>query len=90
MFLFWCQVVSIVKFTFFLLLAEPVTEIIGGSDLFINKGSTINLTCVVRYAPEPPPSMVWSHNREVSVNMIQGIKSEVFKLNFLETNLILK
>lgn len=46
--------------------AEPVTEIIGGSDLFINKGSTINLTCIVRYAPEPPPAMVWSHNREVS------------------------
>lgn len=50
------------------LFAEPVTEIIGGADLFINKGSTINLTCIVRYAPEPPPSMVWSHNREVSVN----------------------
>ena len=45
--------------------AEPVTEISGGPDLFINKGSTINLTCIVKYAPEPPPSMTWSHNREV-------------------------
>lgn len=45
---------------------EPVTEIVGGQDLFINKGSTINLTCIVRYAPEPVPAMVWSHNREVS------------------------
>lgn len=45
---------------------EPVTEIVGGADLFINKGSTINLTCIVRYAPEPPPAMTWSHNREVS------------------------
>lgn len=44
---------------------EPITEIQGGPDLFINKGSTINLTCVVRYAPEPPPTMTWSHNREI-------------------------
>lgn len=47
-------------------IAEPVTEIHGGADLFINKGSTINLTCVVKYAPEPPPSVTWSHNRQVT------------------------
>lgn len=45
---------------------EPVTEINGGPDLFINKGSTINLTCTVKYAPEPPPAVVWKHNRDVS------------------------
>ncbi|XP_055694953.1 zwei Ig domain protein zig-8-like isoform X1 [Lutzomyia longipalpis] len=49
----------------FLNVVEPITEIIGGHDLFINKDSTINLTCVVRYAPEPPPAMIWSHNRQV-------------------------
>jgi len=43
---------------------EPETEIVSGADLFINIGSTINLTCVVRYAPEPPPSMAWQHNSE--------------------------
>lgn len=37
----------------------------GGPDLFINKGSTINLTCLVKYAPEPPPAMIWSHNQQV-------------------------
>lgn len=47
-------------------IAEPITEIHGGPDLFINKGSTINLTCIVKFAPEPPPQMVWSHNSEVS------------------------
>lgn len=46
---------------------EPITEIHGGPDIFINKGSTINLTCVVKFAPEPPPAMVWSHNREVNI-----------------------
>lgn len=34
--------------------------------MFINRGSTINLTCLVKFAPEPPPVMLWSHNREVS------------------------
>lgn len=50
----------------FRLRTEPITEIHGGPDLFINKGSTINLTCVVKFAPEPPPQMVWSHNQEVN------------------------
>ncbi|KAL2730901.1 zwei Ig domain protein zig-8-like isoform X1, partial [Vespula squamosa] len=43
---------------------QPVTEITGGPDLFINKDSTINLTCLVRYAPEPPSTIIWSHNRQ--------------------------
>ncbi|KAK6643745.1 hypothetical protein RUM43_000008 [Polyplax serrata] len=48
-----------------LTVVEPITEIVGGPDLFINTGSTINLTCLVRYAPEPPPVIVWSHDRKV-------------------------
>ncbi|XP_052567247.1 zwei Ig domain protein zig-8-like isoform X5 [Culex pipiens pallens] len=48
----------------YLTVVEPVTEINGGPDLFINKGSTINLTCTVKYAPEPPPAVVWKHNRD--------------------------
>lgn len=47
-----------------LCISEPITEILGGPDLFINMGSTINLTCLVRYAPEPPPVMRWSHNSQ--------------------------
>ncbi|KAK9309889.1 hypothetical protein QLX08_000536 [Tetragonisca angustula] len=49
----------------YLTIVEPVTIIVGAPELFVNKGSTINLTCVVRYAPEPPPMMIWSHNSEV-------------------------
>ncbi|XP_053995348.1 zwei Ig domain protein zig-8-like isoform X1 [Hylaeus anthracinus] len=48
----------------YLTVVEPVTEISGGPALFINKDSTINLTCLVKYAPEPPTAIVWSHNRE--------------------------
>ncbi|XP_026670943.1 zwei Ig domain protein zig-8-like isoform X2 [Ceratina calcarata] len=47
-----------------LTVVEPVTEISGGPDLFINKDSTINLTCLVKYSPEPPSAIVWSHNHE--------------------------
>jgi len=53
-------------FFVFFCLAEPVTDIIGGPELHINRGSTINLTCIVKFAPEPPPTVIWSHNREVS------------------------
>lgn len=52
------------------LVSEPITIIIGAPDLFVNKGSTINLTCVVKYAPEPPPMMIWSHNTEVGIAKI--------------------
>ncbi|XP_034196365.1 zwei Ig domain protein zig-8-like [Osmia lignaria lignaria] len=48
----------------YLTVVEPETEISGGPDLFINKYSTINLTCLVKFAPEPPSTIVWSHNHE--------------------------
>ncbi|XP_015589179.1 hemicentin-2 [Cephus cinctus] len=43
---------------------EPITTIIGGPDIYINRGSTMNLTCVVRHSPEPPPAIYWTHNNE--------------------------
>jgi hypothetical protein len=46
--------------------AEPSTEIIGGPDLYIESGSTINLTCVVHNSPEPPAFIFWNHNNAVS------------------------
>ncbi|XP_036676444.1 zwei Ig domain protein zig-8 isoform X2 [Drosophila suzukii] len=49
----------------YLNIVEPVTDIIGGPELHINRGSTINLTCIVKFAPEPPPTVIWSHNREI-------------------------
>ncbi|KAK3916350.1 Zwei Ig domain protein zig-8, partial [Frankliniella fusca] len=49
----------------YLTVVEPETEIIGGPNLYIHEGSTINLTCVVKFAPEPPSSVIWSHNHGV-------------------------
>ncbi|XP_028156954.1 uncharacterized protein LOC114350377 [Ostrinia furnacalis] len=45
----------------FLNIVEPETEILGGPDLFIYAGSTINLTCIVRHTPEPPNTINWTH-----------------------------
>ncbi|KAJ8717003.1 hypothetical protein PYW07_005543 [Mythimna separata] len=48
----------------YLSVVEPLTTILGGPELFINTGSTINLTCVVQHSPEPPPAIRWTHNDE--------------------------
>nr|CAD7397651.1 unnamed protein product [Timema poppensis] len=61
---------------------EPITEILGGPDLFINKGSTINLTCLVKFAPEPPPAMLWSHKRESTIT-VNVYVTRVIHLNYL-------
>lgn len=74
----------------YLTVVEPVTEIVGGADLFINKGSTINLTCIVRYAPEPPPAMTWSHNREtINFDSPRGGISLVTEKGVLTTSRLL-
>lgn len=44
---------------------EPITTVLGGPDLYINAGSTINLTCIVQNLPIPPSFVVWTHNNEV-------------------------
>ncbi|XP_017777093.1 PREDICTED: lachesin-like isoform X2 [Nicrophorus vespilloides] len=59
-----CQVSSTPHLSHFIHLTviEPDTEIVGGPELFIDRGSTINLTCVVRHSPEPPAYIFWNHN----------------------------
>ncbi|XP_051175576.1 cell adhesion molecule DSCAML1-like [Leptopilina boulardi] len=47
-----------------LAVVEPITTIVGSPEMYINKGSTMNLTCVVRHSPEPPSSIFWTHNHE--------------------------
>lgn len=50
---------------FFFYFAEPITSIIGEPEMFIDKDSTMNLTCVVRHSPEPPTAIYWTHDHEV-------------------------
>ncbi|KAI9559159.1 hypothetical protein GHT06_015948 [Daphnia sinensis] len=43
---------------------EPTTVILGGSEMHIDIGSTINLTCLVQHTPEPPDYVFWTHNQQ--------------------------
>ncbi|XP_074033448.1 defective proboscis extension response 8 [Leptinotarsa decemlineata] len=74
----------------FLTIVEPITEILGSPELFINMGSTINLTCIVQYAPEPPPNIVWSQNSEViNFDSPRGGISLVTEKGFITTSRLL-
>lgn len=52
---------------FFFYFAEPITSIVGEPEMFIDKDSTMNLTCVVRHSPEPPTAIYWTHDQEVLI-----------------------
>lgn len=34
--------------------------------MHIDVGSTINLTCIIQHAPEPPDYVFWTHNQQVN------------------------
>ncbi|KAF7274426.1 hypothetical protein GWI33_012917 [Rhynchophorus ferrugineus] len=53
-------------------------------------GSTINLTCVVQYAPEPPPAMSWAHNSQtINFDSPRGGISLVTEKGFTTTSRLL-
>ncbi|XP_043214526.1 lachesin-like [Amphibalanus amphitrite] len=62
-----CQVSSSppVSYPVYLSVVEPVTDLLGGPELFIDARSTINLTCLVRNSPQPPAFIFWKHNGKV-------------------------
>lgn len=49
--------------------AEPKSEILGGPELFVDNGSTINLTCIVEFAAEIPTTVQWSHENKVGITL---------------------
>ncbi|XP_063884734.1 uncharacterized protein LOC135113407 [Scylla paramamosain] len=44
---------------------EPETVIAGGPDVYINVGSRLVLTCLVRFTPESPAFIFWYHDRKL-------------------------
>ncbi|XP_076335978.1 lachesin-like isoform X2 [Tachypleus tridentatus] len=51
----------------------PQTDIHGGSDLFVDPGSPINLTCVISDSPELPSFIFWYHNnRMINYDLPRG------------------
>ncbi|XP_068220053.1 zwei Ig domain protein zig-8-like [Palaemon carinicauda] len=45
----------------------PSAELLGDTNVYLDKGSTLNLTCVVHFSPTPPEFILWYH-REKLVN----------------------
>lgn len=45
-----------------LAVVEPETVIVGGPDVYINVGSRLVLTCMVKFTPVPPAYIFWYHD----------------------------
>lgn len=43
----------------------PTAVIWGGPEIFVEKGSMINITCTINYSTEPPAYIFWYHQDEV-------------------------
>ncbi|XP_042881817.1 zwei Ig domain protein zig-8-like [Penaeus japonicus] len=61
-----CQISTkpIKVFTTYLTVLEPRGEILGAPDLFVQKASMINLTCILHDLPEPPSYVLWYHSNQ--------------------------
>ena len=44
---------------------EPIAEIEGPSERYIQVGSSVRLTCVLKYYTDPPNFLFWYHNDRV-------------------------
>jgi len=57
---------------------QPRTIILGGDNIFVEEGDTMNLTCLVKDSPEPPQVIFWFHNeREISYDSPRGGVSQI-------------
>jgi len=77
---FECQISStpVISHLVYLNIAEPFTEILGGPDIYLEEGFTMNLTCLVRDSPEPPQYIFWYHNGQpISYSSIRGGISQI-------------
>uniref|UniRef100_A0A182XAA5 Ig-like domain-containing protein n=1 Tax=Anopheles quadriannulatus TaxID=34691 RepID=A0A182XAA5_ANOQN len=68
----------------------PITTIVGVPDLYINTGSTVNLTCIVRNSPEPPSTIFWTHNnQEINYDSPRGGVSVITEKGEMTTSYLL-
>ncbi|XP_050078219.1 zwei Ig domain protein zig-8-like [Anopheles maculipalpis] len=87
-----CQISTTppVGYSMMLSVVEPITTIIGGPDLYIDTGSTVNLTCIVRHLPEPPPLIQWTHNgEEINYDSARGGVSVITEKGDITTSYLL-
>ena len=57
-------------FLYFYFFAEAMASILGNPNVFIESGSVLNLTCVVKHAISKPAFIIWKHGTKVSKNLI--------------------
>ncbi|XP_054734552.1 uncharacterized protein LOC129242015 [Anastrepha obliqua] len=69
--------------------AVPTASILGGPDLYVDKGSTINLTCVIKFSPEPPTHIFWYHQDKVLSEETSGGRLKFKTIKSEETKSIL-
>ncbi|XP_011694476.1 PREDICTED: nectin-4-like isoform X3 [Wasmannia auropunctata] len=62
-----CQISTIPakSYQFRLNVVVPTATILGGPELYVGAGSTINLTCAIRFSSEPPAYIFWYYNENV-------------------------
>ncbi|XP_017138902.1 zwei Ig domain protein zig-8 isoform X3 [Drosophila miranda] len=67
----------------------PTATILGGPDLYVDKGSTINLTCIIKFSPEPPTHIFWYHQDKVLSEETGGGRLKFKTIKSEETKSIL-
>ncbi|XP_011291652.2 protein sidekick-like [Musca domestica] len=68
----------------------PTASIYGGPDLYVDKGSTINLTCTVKFCLEPPAYVFWYHHEElINYDSTRGGVSVVTEKGDITTSYLL-
>ncbi|TRY62580.1 hypothetical protein TCAL_00473 [Tigriopus californicus] len=64
-----CQVAGKVTVSLFRMInldvVEPRTEIIGGPDIYVDRGSTLNVTCAVSAGAQEPGFIFWSKQDKI-------------------------
>lgn len=62
--LYDCQIstIPVKSHQFRLNVVVPTATILGGPDLYVGAGSTINLTCAIHFSSEPPTYIFWYYN----------------------------
>ena len=53
---------------FYFIIIEPRTTILGNKELFIEAGSTINLTCIIQAGAMRDTHIFWNYDGKVSVS----------------------
>ncbi|XP_031626756.1 hemicentin-1-like [Contarinia nasturtii] len=70
-----CQIstIPIKSYSVKLNVVEPAASILGGNDdMYVDKGSTINLTCTIRFGPEPGHIFWYHENKEINYDSPRG------------------